>query len=147
MSGAGQVEIALVDRTNLYLRCEIVGVGKHELGEAFIFFKVARNKNQFWAEFLGFGGWHSSPHTACAGLITGRGDHSSLGSTHRDGLSTESGIRSLFHRGVKRVGIQMEDRTNLAHMVRTRQETTPCKTASVVGMGGEGEGGVKRGDG
>jgi hypothetical protein len=41
----------------------------------------------------------------------------------------------------------MEDRTNLAHMVRTRQETAPCNTASFAGMGRAGWGGLKCGDG
>jgi hypothetical protein len=44
-----EVQVPLVDGTDFDVGGEIVSIGEHEAGKAFVFFKISGNKNEIGA--------------------------------------------------------------------------------------------------
>ena len=143
---AREVEVAFVDGADLDIGGKIVGVSEHELREAFIFFKVARDEDEIGAEAAGAGGGHGGTDSAGAGFVTGGGNNATRCATDGDGFTAKPRVCGLFDRGVEGVGVEVKyGWGGWIHMERTRQVTTPWRTASDSGIGLDGLGGRKDG--
>ena len=110
LARARQVEIALVNRADLHVRREVVGIGKHQPGEQLVFLEIARQENQPGTQPARQGGGHRRVNAELARLIRGRGDDAALFPAHGDGFAAQPRVRRLLHRGEKGVGIQMHNR-------------------------------------
>ena len=143
---AREIEVAFVDGADFDVGGEIVGVSEHELREAFIFLEVAWDEDEIGAEAACAGGGHGGTHSAGAGFVAGGCNNATRCTADGDGFTAKPGVCGLFDRGVEGVGVEVKDGWGgWIHMERTRQVTTPCRTASDSGMGLDGLGGRKDG--
>ena len=143
---AREVEVAFVDGADFDIGGKIVGVSEHELREAFIFFEVAWDEDEIGAEAACSGGGHGSTDSAGAGFVAGGGNNATGCAADGDWFTTKPGVCGLFYGGVEGVGVEVKDGWGgWIHRERTRQVTTPWRTASDSGIGLDGLGGRKDG--
>ena len=109
LARSSQIEVALVDRADFNVWREIVGIGKHQSGEEFVFIEIAGQKNQPGAEAAGQGGGHGGVNAELAGFVRGRGDDAALFTTHSDGFASQTRVGRLLDGGEEGVGIKVDD--------------------------------------
>lgn len=107
--GGGEVGVAFIDRGDFDVGREVVGIGKHPLGEALVFFEIAGKDDEVGAEAPGAGGGHGGFDAESAGLVGGGGDDAAAFAADGDRPAAKPGIGSLFDGGVEGIGVQMDD--------------------------------------
>lgn len=120
LSRGGEIQIALVDRRDLDIGREIIGVAEHPLGEALVLLVVAWQDDELGAELPRPAGGHRGVDAELARLVRGGGDDPALLAAHRDRLPPQPGIGGLLHRGEEGVGIQMDEEPRRAIRWRIR---------------------------
>src|SRR5262249_30121161 len=101
---------ALVNGADLDVGREIVGVGKHEAGEEFVFFEVAGKDDELWAEATGHDGGHGRVNAKLASFVGGRGDDAAFFAADGNGVAAKAGVGGLLDGGEEGVGVEVNNR-------------------------------------
>jgi len=109
----GQVKIALVNRSALHVRGEVVGIREHPFGKILIALVIPGQHDELRAELAGAGGGHGGVHPELPGLIGGRGDDAPALTADGDRLAAQTRVGRLFHGGEEGVGVEMGDGSHL----------------------------------
>ena len=109
MTGAVEIEIALINGGKLDDGREIVGIRKHEVGEALVLIKITRQHDEAGTELARPGGRHGCVDAELARLITRRGDDAPPLTANRDGAASKLGVGGLLHGGKECVRIEVQN--------------------------------------
>ena len=104
-----EIEIAFVNRPNLDVRREVVGVAEHEPGELFIFLEIAGDDDQPRAEFARSRRRHRRVDAELPRLVARGGNDAAPFAADRHRLASQFRIGGLLDGREERIGVEMDD--------------------------------------
>ena len=105
---SSQVGVAFIDRSHLDDRREVVGVAEHHTREMLVFLEIPGHDDEPRTQPPRLRHRHRRSDPMPPRLIRSRCHHSPSRASHRHRLAPQARIGSLFDRGKKRIGIEVE---------------------------------------